>query len=285
MTRTLFEIGTTAVTPLTLAVFVTLGIAAFVLARVAGSLVGSRLLARTGMDGGLQYALGRIIYYVLLIVSLLVALQTAGVQVGSLTVVLGALGIGIGFGLQNIVNNFVSGLILLFERPLSAGDWIDVQGTGGRVRRIGARSTTIVTNDNITIIVPNAELISNRIINWSHGDARVRLRVPVGVAYGSDLDLVRATLLDVARGNRDALAQPPAAVNFIAFGESALEFELAVWTVSGVQRQRRFRSDLNFAIAATFRAQGIEIPFPQRDVHVRSGLLEVRGAPEAKDAP
>jgi small-conductance mechanosensitive channel len=283
MTHPLFWLGATPITPLTLLVFVALAVAGVVLARLAASLVGGRLLARTGVDAGLRYALGRITYYVLLVVGLLIALQTAGVQVGSLTVVLGALGVGIGFGLQNIVNNFVSGLILLIERPVNVGDWIEVQGTGARVERIGARSTTIVTNDHITIIVPNAELITNRIINWSHGDARVRLRLPVGVAYGSDLDLVRETLIQVARANAAVLGDPPPVVNFIGFGESAFEFELAVWTVTGVQRQRRFRSDLNFAIAAAFRAGGIEIPFPQRDLHVRGGTLEVRPGDSAPD--
>lgn len=278
MNHPLFEIGGTAITPLTVAVFVGLAATVFLLARVIGFLVGTRLFARTSMDRGLQYALGRITYYVLLVVGLLIALQTAGVQVGSLTVVLGALGIGIGFGLQNIVNNFVSGLILLIERPVNLGDWIEVDGTGGRVERIGARSTTIQTGDNITLIVPNAELITNRIINWSHGDPRVRLRIPVGVAYGSDLDLVREALLEVARANSEVLAEPEPAVNFIAFGESGLDFELAVWTVAGVQRQRRFRSDLNFAIAAAFRAHRIEIPFPQRDVHLRGGILEIKQA-------
>lgn len=283
MTHPLFEIGSTAITPLTIAVFAALAVTVFVLARVVGFLVGSRLFARTHMDRGLQYALGRITYYVLLVVGLMIALQTAGVQVGSLTVVLGAFGIGIGFGLQNIVNNFVSGLILLIERPVNLGDWIEVDGTGGRVERIGARSTTIVTNDNITIIVPNAEFISNRIINWSHGDPRVRLRIPVGVAYGSNLDLVRETLLEVARADSAVLSEPEPVVNFNAFGESALEFELAVWTVAGVQRQRRFRSDLNFAIAAAFREHRIEIPFPQRDLHLRGGALEITSRDTAAD--
>jgi small-conductance mechanosensitive channel len=214
MTRTLFELGSTAVTPMTLAVFVALAAAAFVIARVVGSLVGARLLTRTGVDRGLQYALGRISYYVLLVVGMLVALQTAGVQVGSLTVVLGALGVGIGFGLQSIVNNFVSGLVLLIERPVNVGDWIEVDSTGGRVERIGARSTTILTNDNVTIIVPNAELITGRIINWSHGDPRVRLRLPVGVAYGSRLEAVREALLEVARNDAAVLTPRGAPTSF-----------------------------------------------------------------------
>jgi small-conductance mechanosensitive channel len=146
------------------------------------------------------------------------------------------------------------------------------------VERIGGRSTTIVTNDNITIIVPNAEFIAGRITNWSHGTPHVRLRLAVGVAYGSDLERVREALLDVARDHPGVLTDPPPTVNFTGFGDSALEFELAVWTVTGVQQQRRFRSDLNFAIAATLRERAIEVPFPQRDLHLRSGVLEIRPA-------
>lgn len=242
----------------------------FVAARVIGSLVGSRLLAQTTLNRGLQYAIGRITYYVLVVVGLMIALQTSGIQVGSLAVIMGALGVGIGFGMQNIVNNFVSGLILLAERPVKVGDWIEVEGTGGIVERIGARSTTIVTNDNVTIIVPNAELITKNIVNWSHTDPLVRIRIPVGVAYGSDLDAVRGALLEVAAAHPAVLETPAPVVNFLAFADSALELELAVWTREMVQSQRRLRSDLNFAIDAAFRKRGIEIPFPQRDVHLRT---------------
>lgn len=253
----------------------------FVAARVIGSLVGSRLLAQTTLNRGLQYAIGRITYYVLVVVGLMIALQTSGIQVGSLAVIMGALGVGIGFGMQNIVNNFVSGLILLAERPVKVGDWIEVEGTGGIVERIGARSTTIVTNDNVTIIVPNAELITKNIVNWSHTDPLVRIRIPVGVAYGSDLDAVRGALLEVAAAHPAVLETPAPVVNFLAFADSALELELAVWTREMVQSQRRLRSDLNFAIDAAFRKRGIEIPFPQRDVHLRT---DARSTPRRSPA-
>lgn len=279
LTQPLFIIGKTRVSLATLGVFLGTLVGVVVVARMIGALVGGRLLARTTIDRGLRYALGRIVYYVLLVAGFLIAFQTSGIEVGGLALILSAFGVGIGFGLQTIVNNFVSGLILLLERPIKVGDWIEIDGKGGQVDRIGTRSTTIVTNDNITMIVPNAELIGQRIVNWSHGDPTVRIRLPVGVAYGSDLDIVRAALLDVAAAHSAVLPTPPPRVNFIAFGDSALEMELAVWTREGVQRQRRFRSDLNFAIDAAFRARGIQIPFPQRDVHIRTGGAPTPGSP------
>ena len=275
MNEPVLSIGGVQITALTLAKFLGAIVVVVVVARTIGRLIGSRLLARTAINRGLQYAIGQMTYYALLILGLMIALQTSGIQMGSLTVVLGALGVGIGFGLQAIVNNFVSGVILLAERSVEIGDWIEVGGTGGRVERIGARSTTIVTSDNITMIVPNADLMSQRIINWSHGDPRVRFRVPVGVAYGSDMERVRAALLEVAE-HPAVLRDPAPAVFFVEFGESSLNLELVVWTRDMVYVPLRFRSDLNFAIDAAFRRHGITVPFPQRDVHVRS---TVGGAP------
>ena len=205
----LISIGSIRVSPDALALFLVIVAGVVLAVRMIGALVGSRLLVRTTLDRGLQYAIGRMTYYVLLVLGLLIALQTSGIEVGSVGVILGALGIGIGFGLQNIVNNFVSGLILLVERPAQIGDWIEVSGTGGRVERIGGRSTTIVTSDNITIIIPNADLVTHPIINWSHGDPLVRFRIPVGVAYDSDLEVVRHILLEVAGEHPGVLRDPP----------------------------------------------------------------------------
>jgi small-conductance mechanosensitive channel len=268
--RPLIAIGGVQVSLAKLAIFLGALVVVVIAARLVGILVGSRLLARTRMDRGLQYAIGRMTYYVLLVLGLIVAFQTSGIEVGSLTVVLGALGVGIGFGLQNIVSNFVSGLILLAERPVQVGDWIEAAGRTGRVTRIAARSTTIVTGDNITIIMPNTDLITQQIVNWSHGDPKVRFRIPVSVAYGSDLARVREALLEVAAAHPAVLHDPAAMVLFTGFGDSALDLELAVWTIDMVKNPQRFRSELNFAIDETFRRHGIQIPFPQRDVHVKS---------------
>jgi small-conductance mechanosensitive channel len=264
-------LGKTPVSLLMLATFLFAVTVVVIVSRTVGRLVGSRLLARTAMDPGLQYAVGRMVYYGLLVLGLMIALQTSGIEVGSITVLLGALGVGIGFGLQNVVSNFVSGLILLAERPVQINDWIEVGGRQGRVERIGARSTTILTNDNITLIVPNGDLVANPIINWSHGDPKVRFRLPVGVAYGSDMARVQAALIDVAAAHPDVLTDPPPTVFLSGFGDSSLDLELVIWTRSMVTAPLEFRSELNFAIDAAFRRHGVLIPFPQRDVHLIRG--------------
>jgi small-conductance mechanosensitive channel len=271
MTKPFLAIAGTQISAVKLVEFV-LAVTVVVLAsRFVATLLGARLLARTAMDRGLQYAVTRLTYYVLLVLGLMIALQTSGIEVGSLTVILGALGVGVGFGLQTIVNNAVSGLILLIERPLQVGDWIEISGAGGRVARIGARSTTIVGSDNISTIIPNSELVTGRVVNWSHGDPTVRFRIPVGVAYGSDLDIVRGALLEVAVAHPGVLADPGPDVFFAGFGDSAINLELAVWTRDMIFTPMRFRSDLYFAIDAAFRRRGVTIPFPQRDLHLKDG--------------
>lgn len=228
-----------------------------------------RLLARTHFDPGLQFAITKMFGYAFVTLGFYVALVVNGVDLSSLAVVAGALGIGVGFGLQNIVANFVSGLVLLAERPVAVGDRIEVAGVAGNVTKISLRSTVVVTNDNIAIIVPNLELTSHPVTNWSHGDPRVRVRLPVGVAYGTDVEKLRTALLEVAAADPQVLKAPAPAVFFDSFGESSLNFELAVWTEAMSRAPRRFRSDLNFAIERKLREAGIEIPFPQRVVHLR----------------
>ncbi|MBE0545524.1 MAG: mechanosensitive ion channel [Verrucomicrobia bacterium] len=234
-----------------------------------------RVLQRTYLSASLQYAIGRMTGYLFIAVGLYVALKMVGIDLGSLALVAGAIGVGIGFGLQNIINNFVSGLILLAERPIALGDRVEVDGVAGRVVQINLRSTTVVTNDNISIIVPNSSFISSKVVNWSHGDPEVRLRLPVGVAYGSDPEQVNRVLLEVAAAKSQVLKAPEPTVYFDSFGDSALNFELAVWTSEMLSSPRRFRSDLNFAIEKALRENGIKIPFPQRDLHLRSGALVV----------
>jgi small-conductance mechanosensitive channel len=182
----------------------------------------------------------------------------------------GGLGIGIGFGLQNIANNLVSGLIVLIERPVKLGDRIEVAGTEGQVVEIRARSTTVLTNDNIAIIIPNSRFITEEVINWSYSDPKVRFRIPVSVGYDCDVRLVERLLLEIARANPDVLDEPAPAVRFLEFGDSGLQFELRAWTTTLIQRKGKLVSDLNFAILDAFRAHGITIPYPQRDVHLKS---------------
>jgi small-conductance mechanosensitive channel len=271
-TRPLFQLGQTWVSIATIVQFVLVVVLVVVAARFCQRVLRSRVLSHTRLDAGLQYAIARIAFYVVLVLGFMVGLQTLGINLTSFTVIAGALGIGIGFGLQNIVNNFVSGLIILAERPIQVGDRVDVGGVLGNVAHIGARSTSVITNDNIMIIIPNSEFISGRVTNWSIGDPKVRFRIPVGVAYGSDAQLVERVLLEVAGANEHVLKQPAPSVRFIGFGDSALNFELRVWSVEWVNRPGALQSALNFAIYEKFKANRIEIPFPQRDVHLKEPI-------------
>jgi small-conductance mechanosensitive channel len=237
-----------------------------------------RFLSRTKLQSSLQFGLSRIIGYTLIAVGFYVAFQLVGVDLSSLAIIAASLGVGVGFGLQNIINNFVSGIIILAERPISIGDRIEVAGVAGRVTKIQLRSTTVVTNDNITMIVPNADFISNTVTNWSHGDPKVRIRVPVGVAYGSDLKLLQQLLLEAAGEHPKALRDPSPVVLFTEFGDSSLNFELGVWTQEMTATPVHFTSEMNFIIEQKLRENGIEIPGPQRDLHVRSGLPPAAGA-------
>jgi small-conductance mechanosensitive channel len=242
-------------------------------------LLARRLLAHTHLEPSLQYAISRIVGYVFLALGFFIALKLVGLDLSSLAVIAGAVGIGVGFGLQNIISNFVSGVILLAERPIAIGHRVEVGNVAGQVTRINLRSTTVVTNDNITIIVPNSDFISQSVTNWSHGDPKVRLRLPVGVAYGSDVGGLRQALLEVALENPSVLKEPAPTVRFLGFGDSSLDFELAVWTIDMAFHPTRFRSDLFFAIESKLRECKIEIPFPQRDLHLRSGKLVIETGP------
>jgi small-conductance mechanosensitive channel len=233
------------------------------------------LLNRSGFDRALQYAVAQVSGYVVLTIGILLALQTTGIDLSALTIFAGALGVGIGLGLQSIASNFISGLVILAERPIKIGDRVEVdnvagQAVAGQVIDIRARSTTILTNDNISLIVPNSAFINNTVTNWSHGDQKVRFRIPVGVAYGSDLDQVRKLLIAVAKQHPASLTEPEPTVFFDSFGNSSLNLELVVWSAAMSARPRKFRSDLNFAIERALREGGIQIPYPQRDVHLRT---------------
>jgi small-conductance mechanosensitive channel len=239
-----------------------------------------RLLRHTRLDAGLQFAIAKIFGYIVVGLGIYVALVASGVNLSSLAVVAGGLGLGIGFGLQGVVANFVSGIVLLAERPVSVGDRIEVDGVAGRVVKISLRATTVVTNDNISIIVPNSQLTSNPVTNWSHGGPRVRLRIPIGVAYGTDPEELRTLLMAAVAGHKDVLSNPGPTLFLDSFGDNALNFELGVWTDTMTHSPRRLRSELNLLIERALREKGIEIPFPQRVVHVRPLNGENGDAPE-----
>ena len=233
-----------------------------------------RLLTKSGLDRALQYAISQIVSNIVLIVGIIIVLENTGIHLGALAVFAGAVGVGVGLGLQNITSNFISGLVILAERPITIGDRIEVAGIAGQVQQIRARSTVILTNDNIAMIVPNTKFIDSPVTNWTYGDPRVRFRVPVGVAYGSDVNKVCEALITAAREHPATLSEPAPNVYLEKFGESSIDFELVVWSREMSYRPRRFKSDLNFLIDKHLRAAGIRIPYPQRDLHIRSGVLK-----------
>jgi len=239
----------------------------------------NRFLVHSGLDRALQYAISQIVSNAVLVIGIFIVLENTGIHLGALTVFAGAVGVGVGFGLQNIASNFISGLVILAERPITLGDRVEVAGITGQVQQIRARSTVIRTNDNITMIVPNTKFIDSPVTNWTYGDPRVRFRLPVGVAYGSDVSKVREALLAVGRENPQTLKDPAPSVFLNKFGDNSIDFELVVWSSEMSYRPSRFRSDLNFAIDEKFREAGIEIAFPQRDLHIRSGVLKVETVP------
>jgi small-conductance mechanosensitive channel len=232
----------------------------------------TRLLTKPGIEFGAGHAIAVIARYAVVSIGFVVILQSAGIDLSAITVLAGALGLGLSFGLQNITQNLVSGLIVLIESPIKVGDRIEVAGITGNVTKIALRATTICTNDNIEIIVPNSQFISGNVINWSHSSRDVRVSVPIGVGYNSDPELVQSILLKVAEETDGVLSEPPPSVIFQDFGDSSLNFVLRVFTRKFISAPAVLQSDLNFAIFKQFKAQGIEIPFPQRDLHIRSSV-------------
>ena len=268
-----FTIGKLHVAPLR----VVMAIALFAVLVSVNSWFKRRLdqnwLRKTRLDRGARDAAVTTSGYVGIAIAILVALSIAGVEFANLAIIAGALSVGIGFGLQNIVNNFVSGLILLVERPIRTGDWIVVGSTEGYVKKISIRSTQIQTFDRADVIVPNSELISGQVTNWMLSDPWGRVRVPVGVAYGSDTAKVMQILVEVANKHPQVMNNYPGVPDpralFLGFGDSSLDFELRC-VIRDVDRRLQTKSDLNLAIDAAFREAGIEIPFPQRDLHFRN---------------
>jgi small-conductance mechanosensitive channel len=272
LTRPLFTIGEavfSASSVLKLLLFVIL---LFWASRLMRRFLLRRLFPRLRIETGVAHALSKLSSYTLVALGLFVGVQAAGVDLTTLTVLFGALGVGIGFGLQGLVANFVSGLIILIERPIQIGDRILIGDLTGRVTAINFRSTEILTNDDIAVVVPNSEITSQRVINWSRGGNKIRIRGPVGVAYGSDLDKVRQALLAAAERTDAALKDPPPVVRLTGFGDSSVDLELLGWTSELLHRRGAFVSRVNFAIHQALQKYGIEIPFPQRDLHVRSSV-------------
>jgi potassium efflux system protein len=241
----------------------------FLASSIIQKLLTDQVLARRRVEIGVQVAIARLVHYVLIFIGFVMALLALGFDFTKLTIVLSALGVGIGFGLQSVVNNFVSGLILLFERPVRVGDYIEFDGKWAEIKKIGLRATTVQTFDQADVIIPNADLVTNQVINWTLSNRRVRLIIPVGVAYGSDVSLVMETLVESARENSKIAKAPAPQVLFLKFGESALEFELRVWVLDA-DNWLVVSSEIHQEIDRRFREAKIEIAFPQQDLHLRS---------------
>ena len=230
-----------------------------------------RFLPRTGLESSLQNSISTIFGYVAVIAVLAMALGMVGIDLQKFALIAGALSVGIGFGLQSIVSNFVSGLILLTERPIRVGDWVVVGSEEGHVRRIAVRATEIETFDRASVLIPNQQFITEVVKNWTHANTVGRVIIKVGVSYSSDADKVRDVLIQVAEDHPLVLESPPPRALLLNFGDSSLDFELRAY-IGNVDNSFMIKSDLNFAVLRRFREAGIEIPFPQRDLHIRSGL-------------
>jgi small-conductance mechanosensitive channel len=261
----LFRISNTPVSLLSLLLFLVAISLTLILARGARSAVTRFLGKGKGAPTGMAYAMGRIAQYAVGTGGVLVSLDTLGVDLGTLAAFGAVMSVGIGFGLQTITHNFISGIILLIERPVQKGDFVVVGDVVGTVTEIEMRATKVVSRDGVAMIVPNSEFISARVVNQSHPTSRKRVQIRVGVAYGSDTALVRDTLIAIALEHPKVLHDPPPVVFFRSFGESTLDFDLAIW-LDHPEPEPVVTSDVRFAIDRVFREKKIQIPFPQREV-------------------
>ncbi len=269
-----FDVGGFRVVPARILMGLVMAALMMGLARRLRAKLADEWLSRSGWDAATRESVATLLGYVAMIIAILAGLSVAGVKLTNLAIVAGALSVGIGFGLQNIVNNFVSGLILLSERPVRRGDYVRVGDVEGEVRKVHIRATEIETMDRVSVIVPNSQLISSPVLNWRLRDPFMRIVIQVGVAYGSDVELVRKILRELGEAHELTLPDgtpgvPDTHVHFAAFGDSSLNFELRTY-IRDVNKRGSISSDLRFAIDKAFREHGITIPFPQRDVWMKS---------------
>jgi len=242
------------------------------------ALLDAEIMTPQGLEHGVKFAVKTLIHYSLILVGFLVAISVAGIDMSKFAILAGALGVGIGFGLQNIVNNFISGLILLFERPIKIGDTVTIDDQWGTITRIGLRSTVVETIDRAELIVPNSELVAQKVTNWTFTTHVSRVVITVGVAYGTPLESVLEILLRVAREQGAILDEPPPTAIFTGFGDSSINFELRAW-IADINQRPFVRSELGLAIDREFRAAGIVIPFPQRDLHLHGVVPNLQDNP------
>src|SRR5258708_13988326 len=253
----------------------TVFVLALLLSRTLSKLLQRRIARRAYLDPGLRYTIARLAQYLIITIGVLLSLKLAfKVDLTSIAVLFTALSVGIGFGLQYIAADIASGFILLFERPVRVGDRVTIGMDQGDVQSINLRTTVVAPNDRISIIVPNSKLVRERLINWSYGDPRARIAIPVGVAYNSDIDLVTKTLIKATEDVDNVLRDPAPKVQFLKFGDWSLDFRLLVFT-NRPRIHTQIRSDINYSIERLVREAKIEIPFPQTELRLREGTLRL----------
>jgi potassium efflux system protein len=274
--RNFIETSTTKISVISMALGVLVFILALLASRMFSTMLERRIAKREYIDPGIRYTVARLTHYLILGLGLLLALKLGfSLDLTTIAVLFTALSVGIGFGLQHIASDIASGFILLFERPIRVGDRVTI-GTDdeGDIHSINLRTTVVMTNDRIAVIVPNSKLVRERVINWSYGDPRARIAIPISVAPEADVDLVTKTLLRAAEEVDDILLQPPPKVQFLKFGDSSLDFRLLVWT-NKPRSHAQIRSDVNYRIEKLFREAGIELASPQFDIRLRGGSLSL----------
>lgn len=270
----LFSVGVSAFTLKTLFLLVLSLILLFYVSSKISKILIDKIFPRYNLNVGVSQSIATIIRYLIIILGLYVIIQSTGIDLSALGIILGALGVGIGFGLQNITSNFISGIIILFERPIKVGDRVEIADLTGNIVDISARATTVLTNDNIAVIVPNSDFINSRVVNWSHNNDQVRINMSVGVSYNEDPVSVRDLLLSVVVGHEGVLNDPVPYVRFDGFGESSLDFTLQFWTSDYIRKPLILKSEIYYDIFKLFKEHNVEIPFPQRDVHIRSDVAQ-----------
>lgn len=256
------------ITGLKIILFIVVLIAAYLISRFIVRRTIASILERRGVKEEARYSILRLVHYLLMFIGIWAAFNVLGVQLTALLAVAGITGIVLGFGLQPIIANFISGLIIMGERTVEVGDWVEVGGTYGLIVDSGIRSSTLRTFDNLRMIIPNRDFIEKPLINYSHKDEKIRLSSPVGVRYGSDINKIRDILLEIAKKNEKVLDSPEPRVFFTEFGDSALKFQLRYW-ISSPRNRQMVKSEINFEIDRRLAEEGITIPFPQRDVWLK----------------
>jgi small-conductance mechanosensitive channel len=269
-----FEVGGLSISLSTILLAMGLFVIGYLVTSALRNWLNNKFLPTTNFDIGISNSISTVFGYAGVIFAAILAITAAGFDLSNLAIVAGALSVGVGFGLQSIVNNFVSGLILLAERPIKAGDWVVTSGGEGYVRKISVRSTEIETFDRATVIVPNSTLITDNVTNWTHGNKSGRIIVPVGVAYDSDPDQVRDILLECANAHKMVLGRPAPVVYFMDFGASSLDFQLRCF-LGDINYALSVTSELRFEVLRALRKANVEIPYPQQDIHIRSNQAEL----------